>query len=214
MSLRVASVLLFASAASAEEAPSSREELGAAFAPAAMRAGSSSLYGFLGGPEVGGAYRQGIGPLEFEGRASFDYLALAFAGEAIGKLTVYREGIAEIAPSLGLGLTYDTGSRYVDPENFQYLGLRLRAGLLSTIRVAETARVLVALDVPWDLPLSPALGARFRSLLGGGAEFFLGQEMTGAVLAQLGAEVIKEPLGEPKVRPAWQIKLGLGWRLF
>jgi hypothetical protein len=59
-----------------------------------------------------------------------------------------------------------------------------------------------------------AAGGEFTPTAGFGAEMLLGKQLSGLLLGQLGLDVIKEPLGVTQVRPAWAIRLGLGFRLF
>lgn len=206
---------LAAAAASAQEVlPDRQASFGAGLAPAAMPSGASAAYGFVGAPEVGAGYRQGIGGIELEGRASFDYLMVAFAAEGLVKYSVYQEGRAEIAPVLGVGVVSNTGAVYADPDNFGYFAIRPRAGLVSSIWVAETVRAIVQLDVPWDITLHPQYGSRVRPLLGGGAEVYLGSDLSLFGLGQVGLDAIKQPFGLTQYRLGYQVKLGLGWRLF
>ena len=47
-----------------------------------------------------------------------------------------------------------------------------------------------------------------------GAEFHVGGPFSVLASALGGVDVTKEPLGVPQVRPAWGLRLGLGYRMF
>lgn len=214
-SLRVMFALTFLVPAVVLAEPADRHTLlGAVVAPAALPAGASSVYVTLGAPELGVGYRQGLGGVEVELRGTLQYLQLAFAGEALLKVPVYRGADFDLAPMAGLALVWNTGSRYFDTSNFNALGLRPRLGLVSTVRLADTVRGIAELDVPWNFALGPSGGQQFTAVAGGGVEVYLGEELTGLVLGQLGVDAIQEPLGVTRVRPGYQLKIGLGLRLF
>src|SRR5688500_9242368 len=60
-----------------------RENFGAVVAPAALPDGATALSGWVGVPELGVAYRQGIGGWEIGARGRFDYLRLAVTAEGV-----------------------------------------------------------------------------------------------------------------------------------
>ncbi len=189
------------------------ESFGAVVAPAALPAGTASAYGYAGVQEIGAGYRQGVSALELEARAKFNYFLVAASAEVLLKHALMR-GPAELAPFFGLGLTYDTGSRYINGANFQYTGARALGGLVATYRLGEIARAIAELDVPLDISLNPSNGTRFAPLAGGGAEVYLGADLTGLIMGQLGVEVLREPQGVPQVSLGYQVRVGLGFRLF
>lgn len=191
------------------------EAFGGVMAPSTLPPGGSAVYGFIGAPEIGAGYRQGIGVVELEGRLSFDYFAVGFSGDGLLKHRVWQRGGAELAPYVGLGLVWNSGARYLDRANFHYLGIRPRGGVVSTLALAETVRALLNVDAAWDIAFQPPYGYRFEALAGAGAETYLGRDLFGMALARIGVESLKEPpLGVPLWRPAWQLMLGLGLRLF
>ena len=55
---------------------------------------------------------------------------------------------------------------------------------------------------------------RWWSQMPAGAEVHLGGNMSGFVMANVGLDAIKEPLGVTQYRTGWAIRLGLGFRLF
>jgi hypothetical protein len=194
--------------------PDKRETFGGVVAPAALPVASSSLYAFVGLPDLGVGYRQGFSDFEIEARAKLNYLQLAFAAEVLGKYALARQGGLDVAPFLGVGFVADSGARYFDPVNFSYLGIRALGGLAVTYRLGDTVRLVGQLDVPFDFPLGPQGGSKFNPLAGGGAEIYLGEDFSGLLLGQLGLDVMKEPGGVPQTRLGYAIRLGLGWRLF
>ncbi|MHB8879299.1 MAG: hypothetical protein ACYC8T_36860 [Myxococcaceae bacterium] len=204
---------LAASAAFGEGLADKKETFGAVVAPAAMPTGSNAIYAYVGAPEVGAGYRQGVEGLELEARASFDYLALALAAEVIVRLPLLREGFVELAPTLGVGVIYSSGARYYYPFMPQFAGIRPRAGLVCSLKLNEIVRGIVSVDVPWALGLTSS-AMRVTPLAGGGAEIYVSPDMSVLVLGQIGVDVIKEPLGLVQTRPGWKVQLGLGFRLF
>jgi hypothetical protein len=182
-------------------------------APAALPAGATAVYALLGAPELGGGFRQGLGRVELEVKLLFNYLLASAVLEAGAKFPVYEQGIVQLAPSVAIGLEANSGSRYYDKANFGYLAFRPRLGLVTSLRLSETLAGLVLLDFPWSIPLT-ARGTHVVPTLGAGLELHLGSNLTGFAMGQLGVDAIKEPLGVTQVRPAWGLRLGLGFRLF
>lgn len=172
-----------------------------------------ALYGQIGAPDVGGGYRQGFAAFELEARAMLNYLELSGLAELGLKLPLVRQNKVVVAPGLALGLRLDSGSRYYDKLNFGSFSLRPRASVTTSILVSETVQVLVLFEVPWALSLNVS-GMQLTPLIGAGAEFHVGDALSLLVTALGGVDAIKEPLGVPQVRPAWAIRLGLGYRVF
>jgi hypothetical protein len=193
---------------------SKRQSFGAVVAPAAMPDGATAVAGWVGVPEVGATYRQGIGGWELGVKARFDYLRLAVAGEAVARRQVWTNGTWAVAPELGLGVMGDTGSRYFDEKNFPGLFLRVAPGLVATWRVAETVAVVGLVEAPWDLGLNPSGTWRFKPMGGGGAEIYLGEDLSVLAVGELGADIFKELRGVPRTRLGYGVRLGLGVRLF
>jgi len=191
-----------------------RESFGAVVAPAAMPDGATAVAGWVGVPEVGVTYRQGIGGWEVGVKARFDYLRLAVTGEAVTRRQVWTNGAWSVAPELGLGVTGDTGSRYFDEKNFAGLFLRVNPGLVATWRVAETVAVVGLVEAPLDLGLNPSGTWRFKPMGGGGAEIYLGEDLSVLAVGELGVDMFKELRGVPQTRLGYGVRLGLGVRLF
>lgn len=201
-------------AGAAEPAPGQERPFGAFAAPAALPPGGLAAYGYMGVPEVGAGYRQGVGPLELDAQLKLNYFQLSLAVEGAARLLVYSQGRLQIAPSLAVGAVFDTGSRYIDQYNFGYVGLRLVPGGTVSWRAAETVSAVGELQVPIDLPLTRGGGARYTPMAGGGAELYLGEDVTAGAMADLGVDVVKQPLGVPKTRFAFALRVGLGYRFF
>ncbi|WP_224368253.1 hypothetical protein [Hyalangium versicolor] len=197
-------------------ASSARQDgaFGTVLAPAALPEGASSLYGYIGVPEMGMGYRQGLSEFEIEGRARLDYLRLAGIFEARARRIILKDGAMTLAPTLGLGLVLNSGSAYLDADNFGGVLLRITPGLLATWKVAETVAVVGLLDLPIDLGLDPTGARRFQALPGGGVELYLGSGISLLTAVQLGVETFKAPREDSVTRLGYQIQLGIGTRLF
>jgi len=191
------------------------EGIGGVFAPAILPRGSMAVYALLGAPDIGGGYRQGFARAELEVRVWLNYLQASALAEVGGKMSVYRRGILEFVPNLAVGLEGNSGSRYYDKANYAYVAVRPRAALMTAIRFSEIATGLFLVDLPWSIAVTNGgAGGHFTPTMGFGAEVQLGSTLSGLLMAQGGIDVIKEPLGVTQIRPAWAIRLGLGFRLF
>ena len=191
------------------------EGIGGVFAPAILPRGSMAVYALLGAPDIGGGYRQGFARAELEARVWLNYLQASALAEVGGKMSVYRKGILEFVPNLALGLEANSGSRYYDKANYGYVALRPRAAIITAIRFTELATGLFLIDLPWAIALTNGgAGGHFTPTAGFGAEIQLGTTLSGLIMAQGGIDVIKEPLGVTQIRPAWALRMGLGFRLF
>jgi hypothetical protein len=195
-------------------AESGSRSFGALFAPAALPAGTTSIYGFAGVPQIGAGFRQGVGFMEVEARVELDYFSISVAPEVFARVPVVTAGPYQFAPSLGVGMAFNSGTRYIDVYNFAYTAVRLIPGANLSWRVAETASLFGQVSVPLDITVSPGQGYRFRPLVGGGGEIYLGQELTAGALAQVGADALKEPLQFERTRFAFALWVGLGYRFF
>ncbi len=187
--------------------------VGGVLAPAALPAGAMAVYALLGAPELGGGFRQGFAQLELEVRLMFNYLLAAAVLEVGIKVPVYEKGIIQMAPTVAVGFEANSGSRYYDRANFGYLAVRPRFGFVTALRFSDTVCGLVLLDLPWSIPVN-VQGTHVVPTVGAGAEVHLGGNMSGLVMANVGLDAIKEPLGVLQVRVGWAVRLGLGFRLF
>lgn len=194
--------------------PDKRETFGAVVAPAALPTASSAAYGYVGAPELGIGYRQGFGALELETRVRVNYMLLTGALEGLAKYSLIHEARLGVAPFLGVGFVANSGARYLDANNFAYLGLRALGGVTVSYLLMDTVRAVGQLEVPLDFPLARQGGSKFTPLAGGGAEIYLGQDFTGLLMGQLGVDVLKEPGGIPLTRLGYAVQLGFGYRLF
>ncbi len=191
-----------------------QQNFGAVVAPAALPDGATAVSGWVGVPELGVAYRQGTGGWEVGARARFDYLRLAVTGEAGGRKQVFTDEAWALAAELALGVTGSTGSRYFDEQNLEGWFLRVNPGVVASWPVAETVTVLGVLEVPYDLGLSPSGTWRVKPLAGGGAEIYLGEDLSVSAVGELGVDVFKELRGVTQTRLGYGVRLGLGVRLF
>ncbi len=194
--------------------PDKYESFGAAIAPASLPRGASAVYGYAGVQDIAAGFRQGMADVELDARARLNYFLLAISAELLLRHTFYQSPAAELAPYLGVGFVYDSGSRYIRAGNFQYAGVRALSGLIATYKLAETVRAVGELDIPLDVALSVSNGYRFFPLAGGGAEVYLGSDVTGLLMGQFGVDVLREPQGVPVVTFGYQLRVGLGFRLF
>jgi hypothetical protein len=200
--------------AAQETAPREEWSFGTMIAPAMLPEGATSLYGYVGVPEMGGGFRQGLSGFELEARGRLDYFRVAGIFEVGARRAVLSRGPATFAPSLSLGVVFNSGTAYLDADNFGGVLLRITPGLVVSWQVGETVAVVGLLDVPFDVGLDPTGARRFQALTGGGAEIYLGSSITLLAAGQLGVENFESP-GEPsRTRMSYQVRLGLGTRLF
>ncbi len=187
--------------------------VGGVVAPATLPAGAMSVYALLGAPELGAGFRQGFGIMELDARLLFNYLLASGSLEVALKFAVYEKGMIQMAPLVALGLEANSGSRYYDRANFAYVALRPRVGFITSIRFTDTVAGLVQFDLPWSVPFT-SQGSHVVPTVGAGAEAHLGGNMSGFLMANVGLDAIKEPLGVTQYRTAWGVRLGIGFRLF
>ena len=203
--------------AAGEERPvgtESPENFGAVVAPAAMPDGATAVSGWVGVPELGAVFRQGIGGWEVGARARFDYLRLAVTGEALVRKQMWSSGAWRVAPELGLGVTGNSGSNYLLDNPLRGWFLRVDPAVVASLRLAETVAAVGLVEVPYDVGLSPAGAWRIKPLAGGGLEVYLGEDLSLSAVGELGVDVLKEVRGVPETRLGYGVRLGLGVRLF
>ncbi|MCE9668157.1 hypothetical protein LY474_10060 [Myxococcus stipitatus] len=193
---------------------SPEDRLGAVLAPATLPDGTTSLYGYVGAPELGVGFRQGISGFELEARVRLNWFQLSAALELAGRVKVFERGSVTMAPTLSLGVVGNTGATYMDDDNFSGVLVRMSPGLVTGWRVAETVTLLGLVDVPVDIGLSNADSRRIQALGGGGAEVYLGNDLSVLVAGQLGVESFRERRGLSDTRLGWGVRVGLGARLF
>ena len=209
-----AAILWITLAATGASTSDKKETFGAVVGPATLPAGATAAYAFIGLPEVGAGFRQGLGFGEWEARARVDYLTLSATGEVVGKYSLYHWGKLDYGPFLGAGVTLSSGARYFDANAFTFAGVRLLGGVALSYRVLDTLQILARLDVPVDWPIGTGGGGRIRALAGGGVELYLSDDVTATALGQLGMDWSKQPLGVTVGRLGYQLVLGVGIRLF
>jgi hypothetical protein len=190
------------------------DPLGAVVAPTTLPDGSTAVYGFIGAPELGVGFRQGIAGFELEARGRLQWFQLSAALELAARRRVYEYGALSLAPSLGLGVVLNSGATYMDKDNFSGVLLRVSPGLVVGYRVADTVSLLGLVDLPVDIGLSRDKARRFQALGGGGVEVYLGSNLSVLAAGQLGLETFRERVGQGETRLGWSTRLGLGARLF
>jgi hypothetical protein len=208
-------VLLMQLVVGAAETPfsSAARLTGGVVAPASLPAGTTALYGYVGAPEVGAGYRQGFGAVEFDARAAFNLFEVAAVVEAGVKIAALEVDRLRLAPTVSLGVKFDSGARYFDRANFAFIGLRPKVGLTASYAFTDTISGIAQLEIPWSIALT-VQGFQVTPLAGAGAEFHLGGPLSLLLSAHVGFDATKEPLGVVQYRVAWAGRLGLGWRLF
>jgi hypothetical protein len=210
-------LLFLSTPALAQERALPRSEkwsFGAVLAPVTMPEDMTSLYGYVGVPEMGAGFRQGLDGLELEVKAKLDYFRLAGIFEVGARREVLTGETAALAPTMSLGLVLNSGTDYLDTENFGGVLLRLSPGLVGGWRAGETVMLLGLVDVPIDIGLSPSGAWRIQNLVGGGPEIYLGQGVTLLLTGQIGLEHFREERRDWNTRLAYQIRLGIGSRMF
>lgn len=208
-------ILAFGAGSAAFAANGSAESFGGVYGPATLPGGAIATYAFVGVPELAAGYRQGLGGIvELEARARFQYLDLAIAGELQLKFSLWHDDRNDIALGIGGGIVGNSGSQYFDPNNLQFVSIRAMLTGVATHRLGESVRAIGLLEVPYDFGLGAPAGARFTPLGGGGLEVYLGGDATALLLGELGADVLRQPLGVPFVRLGYAVRLGVAFRLF
>jgi hypothetical protein len=199
-----------------EAARSGGEEdrLGAVVAPVVLPEGTTALYGFVGAPELGVGFRQGIAGFELEARGRLQWFQLSAALELAARFKVLERGPLALAPTLGVGVVLNSGATYMDDENFSGVLLRVTPGLVAGYRVADTVTLLGLVDLPVDIGLTREKARRFQALGGGGVEVYLGSNLSVLAAGQVGLETFRERVGAGETRLGWSTRLGLGARLF
>ncbi|MBZ4422413.1 hypothetical protein [Myxococcus sp. RHSTA-1-4] len=190
------------------------DRLGAVVAPVTLPAGTTALYGYVGAPELGVGFRQGISGFELEARARLNWFQLSAALELGARFKVLERGALSLAPTLAVGVVLNSGSTYMDEENFSGVLLRVSPGLVAGYRVADTVTLLGLVDLPVDIGLSEDEARRFQALGGGGVEVYLGSNLSALAAGQVGIETFRERPGAGETRLGWSARLGLGARLF
>jgi hypothetical protein len=189
-------------------------ELGATLAPAALPDGGSAVSGWVGVPELGVAYRQGLSFAELGARLRFDYLRLATTAELTARRRVWTDGTWSVAPELGLGVTGNPGSRYFDSRNTRGWFLRVNPAAVITRPVVETVTALGLVEVAYDQGLSSSVYWRVKPLVGAGAEIYIGEDLTLSLLGQVGVDAFHGANRVTEARVGYGARLGLGVRLF
>lgn len=182
--------------------------------PAVLPPGALSVYGYMGAPEIGAGFRQGVAGVELEVRTRLNYFQVAFAAEALLRFKAWEQGRLQLAPMIGGGFVANTGARWLDEDNFSAISIRILPGLMASVALGETVTGIALLELPFDLGLSPAGTNRFNGLAGGGVEVALDETISVGAVAQMGAERFRSPTRVDEWRFSWQARIGLGFRIF
>ncbi|MEN9796527.1 MAG: hypothetical protein RL653_223 [Pseudomonadota bacterium] len=217
-------LLLLLSAAPASPAPPGTgvqdtlpdrvETFGGVLMPAVMPRAATSLYAYVGAPDVGGGFRQGFDGFELEARARFNYLLVSFTGELAGRRMLYSRGRFAVAARLALGGGYDTGTFYVDQRNFRGPFVHVNPGVFAAYQLHDTLRGFAQAEVPVDVGVQPVGGYRVTPLVGAGLEYYLSEEFSVMGSGEVGLDVLRAQLGAFRPTVGYGIKVGLGLRLF
>ncbi len=193
--------------------PVGEHVVGGAMAPAALPAGTLAFWGLLGAPDLGVGYRQGFATFELDANVTFNYLTVSTIFEAGLRLPLFRQNRMQVAALAALGLELNSGSTYYDRANFSSVAMRPRLGVVGSYQATELVQAIALVDVPWAISMN-VVGSHFAPTIGAGAEIALGGRLSLLALGQIGADVLKAPLGVTQVRPAWAFRLGFGYRMF
>ena len=194
--------------------PSRVESFGGVLVPAVMPVGSTSLYAYVGAPDVGGGFRQGFEGYEVEARARFNYLLVSFTGEVAVRRGLYSRGRFDVAARLALGGGYDTGTFYVDRRNFRGPFVHVNPGAFAAYKLHDTLRIFAQAEVPLDIGVQPWGGYRVTPLVGGGLEYYLSEDFTVMAAGEVGLDVLRAQLGVHQPAFGYGVKVGLGIRLY
>jgi hypothetical protein len=194
--------------------PDRLETFGGVLMPAVMPRASTSLYAWVGAPDVGGGYRQGFQGFELEARARFNYLLVSFSGEVAGRRMLHTLGRFSVAARLALGGGYNTGTFYVDRRNFLGPFIHVNPGVIAAYQLHDTLRGFALAEVPLDIGLRPAGGSRLTPLVGAGIEYYLSPEFSVMGSGEVGVDLLRAPLGAYLPTVGYSVKVGLGIRLF
>jgi len=190
------------------------DTFGGVLMPPVMPQGSSSLYAYVGAPDVGAGYRQGFGGAELEARVLLDYLLVSFTGEVALRLPLFTRGKFDVALRLAVGGGWSSGTEYVDSRNFRGPFVHGNPGAIAGYRIHDTLRVFAQAEVPVDVGTQPWGGYRVKPLVGGGLEYYLSEDFSVMGSGEVGVDLLRAQLGVLAPRVGYSAKVGLGIRLF
>lgn len=211
---------LGANARASEELDRDRAAGGGVLGPAVLPAGSTSTMAWVGIPEVGGAWRQGLagGESEVEVRLQLDYLLLAGSLEGF---TRRQFGWAEghLVPEVGGGVVLDSGARYVFDSNLPGAYLRLSPGLVYSRVVDAGSRydpdyfvVTGKVGLPVDLGVSTPGAWRWLFTAGVGLEHGVGRNLWLMGGIDFGVGPSQRPHEELTATGFFHLRVGVGFR--
>jgi hypothetical protein len=183
-------------------------------APAMLPSGSTAVMGYTGVPRIGVGFRQGLGALELDARAGFDYFDTTLDGTVEARFRVLESDRLELAPFAGLGFAWDPGATYARADNFFYSALRLRFGAIASWMLSERLAAVGTAELTWDVFTHPNPGYRLEPLAGGGVEIGIASGVSVLALGELGVDWRKRPDAEVQTALGYAVRVGLGFRLF
>ena len=187
---------------------------GAALAPAMLPSGSTAVWGFTGAPAIGVGFRQGLGSLELDAQAGFDYFDATLSGALDARFRVFASDGFELAPFAGLGFAWDPGATYANADNFFYSAVRLHFGVVASWALTERLAAIGTAELAWDVFTHPTPGYRVEPLAGGGLEVGIASGVSVLALGELGVDLRKRPGADVQSRLGYAVRVGLGFRLF
>lgn len=190
------------------------ENFGAVLSPLVLPRGGSSVFGWLGVPDIAAGYRHGLGKVELEGRATLNYYWVSLALEGRMRLAVYRKDKWEVGIPLGVGLVLSPGAHWVDDDGVNYVGIRGTLGAMAIYRLSETIHPIFEFEAFNDFALTNAGTHNANIVAGGGVEVYLARGWSALFSARLGWNGVQDQLEPLKSQAAVQIRLGIGYRLF
>ena len=185
---------------------------GAVVAP--IERGGLAYYSTFGYPELRSGFREGMHGYEIGGEIGFDYALTSLWLAATGRLPL-RETVRDSLFIEGqLGVFGSFGERYIEDRNRPGQGLRLQFGGGYARRFDLPILFNAGARIPFDLPLSSTGLLRFGLLVGAGIELSLTRDFFASLGAAVGPMLWHQRGGQSSFKFAYEVSVGLGYRLF
>lgn len=185
---------------------------GAVVAP--IERGGLAYYSTFGYPELRSGFRQGMNGYEIGAELGFDYTLTSLWIAATGRTSLWQAPRGALFVEGQLGAFGSFGERYVEDRNRPGQGLRLQFGGSYARRFDLPLILNATAKIPLDLPLSGTGLLRFGVLVGGGIEMPLSRDFFVALGASVGPMLWHQRGGESSFKFAFDVSVGLGYRLF
>lgn len=204
-----AAILILSSAlfTSIGEAPQ-----GAVVAP--IERGGLAYYSTFGYPELRSGFREGMNGYEIGAELGFDYTLTSLWLAATGRTSVWTSPRGNLAVEGQLGAFGSFGERYVEDRNRPGQGLRLLISGSYCRRLDLPLLLHATAKIPLDIPLSSTGLLRFGLLAGGSVEMSLSRDFFAALGAAVGPMLWHQRGGASSFKFAFEVSVGLGYRLF